>query len=76
MMMEGVRLMVVGMFMVFAFLTLLVGLMKASASFFEVFAHRFPEAPSTGSRSIAPSRNEEIAVALAVAEAHRREQGV
>ncbi len=40
---EGLRLMAVGMFTVFAFLTLLVGLMNASAVFFERFSDRFPE---------------------------------
>jgi sodium pump decarboxylase gamma subunit len=76
MMMEGVRLMVVGMITVFAFLTLLVGMMKASTVFFETFADRFPEdAPDdpTPSRS---NRDAEIALALAIAEAHRRGQRV
>jgi len=72
MMMDGVRLMVVGMLMVFAFLTLLVGMMKGSAVFFEAFAHRFPEEPSPGSKTHDSGRNEEIAVVLAVAEAHRK----
>ena len=43
MILEGVRLMAVGMLTVFAFLTLLVGLMRGSAAFFESFADRFPE---------------------------------
>lgn len=76
---EGVRLMVVGMFTVFAFLSLMVGVMKASAAFFEANAHRFPEdvrAPSR-SRGANQSRNdEEIAVAIALAEAMRRGQRV
>ena len=72
MMMEGVRLMVVGMFTVFAFLTLLVGMMKASAVFFERFAHRFPEDEPEESAAVrVGSRDEEIALVLAVAGAHR-----
>ena len=73
---EGLRLMAVGMLMVFAFLTLLVGLMKGSAVFFEAFAHRFPEdAPE----DLAPARSgndAEIALVIAVAEAYRRGQRV
>ena len=65
--MEGVRLMAVGMFTVFAFLTLLVGLMKASAVFFEVFAHRFPDAAGDAQRG----RDAERALALALAHAAR-----
>ncbi len=74
---EGVRLMVVGMFTVFAFLTLLVGMMKLSAAFFEANAHRFPEAEPAGTR---PKRtnntqsDDEIAVAIALASATRRGQ--
>lgn len=72
MMMEGVRLMVVGMITVFAFLTLLVGMMKTSAVFFERFAHRFPEDPAPESPvSRGGPGDEEIALAIAVAEARR-----
>lgn len=76
---EGVRLMLVGMFTVFAFLTLLVGIMKASAAFFEANAHRFPEDEplAVKSRGANQSKNdEEIAVAIALAEAMRRGQRV
>lgn len=79
MMLEGVRLMVVGMFTVFAFLTLLVGLMKASAAFFEANAHRFPEeepAAAKSQRSNDSKNDEEIAVAIALAAAMRRGQRV
>jgi sodium pump decarboxylase gamma subunit len=79
MMEEGVRLMVVGMFTVFAFLTLLVGLMKASAAFFEANAHRFPEeAPvaAKSQRSNDSKNDAEIAVAIALAAAMRRGQRV
>jgi len=72
---EGVRLMAVGMLTVFAFLTLLVGLMRGSAAFFEAFADRFPEAPlgePTVSGSGAGAGEEEIAVVLAAITAHRR----
>ena len=43
MMMDGVRLMAVGMLAVFVFLTLLVALMHASAAFFRANARFFPE---------------------------------
>lgn len=77
MMLEGFRLMAVGMFTVFAFLTLLVGLMKGSAAFFEKFADRFPEEASGGESVAARSGNDgEVALALAVAEAYRRGRGV
>jgi sodium pump decarboxylase gamma subunit len=79
MIMEGVWLMAVGMFTVFAFLTLLVGLMKASTSFFETFSDRFPEPPPERSspgggagRAVAPSDEAEIALAIAVAAARMR----
>ena len=75
MLMDGLRLMAVGMITVFAFLSLLVGMMSASAAFFEANAHRFPDdaddAPTTGT-----GNNEEIAIALAVAEASRRGQAI
>jgi len=67
MLMEGVRLMMVGMFTVFAFLTLLVGLMKASAAFFEANAHRFPDAAPDAPRG----SEAELALALALAHAAR-----
>ena len=76
---EGLRLMTVGMFTVFAFLTLLVGLMKASAAFFEANAHRFPEdePAAVKPRASNNSKNEEeVAVAIAVASAMRRGQRV
>ena len=80
MLVEGLRLMAVGMVTVFAFLTLLVGLMHASAAFFEANAHRFPDdepGPSPGNRK-KTAEDEEIAVAivLAMAEATRRGQKV
>jgi sodium pump decarboxylase gamma subunit len=76
MMMEGVRLMAVGMFAVFAFLTLLVGLMKASAGFFQAYSHLFPEEAARpaarASASPQPSGDQaEIALAIALARAGR-----
>ena len=78
MVVEGLRLMAVGMFTVFAFLTLLVGLMHASAAFFEANAHRFPDEDSDDSSADrqANGRDEEVAIALAVIEATRRGQKV
>ena len=75
MLMEGVRLMAVGMFTVFAFLTLLVGLMKVMAAFFEANAHRFPEdvpAETTPARA----DDGDVALAIALAEAMRNGQKV
>ncbi len=73
---EGFRLMVVGMFTVFAFLTLLVGMMKASAVFFERFADSFPDEPSVPKAPTPSSNDAEIALVLSVAEAYRRGQKV
>jgi len=73
---EGLRLMAVGMFTVFAFLTLLVGLMKGSAAFFEKFADRFPDEASGEAAVVRSGNDGEIALALAVAEAYRRGQKV
>lgn len=74
---EGIRLVAVGMFTVFAFLTLLVGLMRASALFFEANAHRFPEDEPPGTPPVrAGNDDEELAVVLALAEALARGQRV
>ena len=74
---EGVELTAVGMTMVFAFLSLLVGLMQGAAAFFEAFGHRFPVPPSTEASpgaSGSAARAEETAIVLAVVEAHRRQR--
>lgn len=79
MMLEGLRLMFVGMFTVFVFLTLLVGLMKAQAAFFAANAHRFPEQLPTspaGNRSSQSQADEEVAVAIALATAMQRGQRI
>ena len=76
MLIEGLRLMMVGMITVFAFLTLLVAMMHASAAFFEANAHRFPDDSDESTTSHRSSNDEEIAIALAVAEASRRGQGI
>ena len=76
MILEGLRLMAVGMFTVFAFLSLLVCLMKGSAVFFEKFADRFPEDASTEPALARLGSEGEVALALAVAEAYRRGQRV
>ena len=76
MILEGVRLMVVGMLTVFAFLTLLVALMRVSAAFFEAQAHRFPEDEGGASQRMPGGGDEEVAVVLAVVEALRRGQRV
>ena len=76
MILEGLRLMAVGMFTVFAFLTLLVGVMKGSAVFFERFADRFPEDTPQESKAIQAGNDAEVALAIVVAEAYRRGQRV
>ena len=76
MLLEGVRLTAVGMLSVFAFLSLLVLLMWASAAVFDAFGSRFdddePRSPSTAGNSTIDT--EKIAVVLALAEAFRRRQ--
>ncbi len=74
MMLEGVRLMAVGMFTVFAFLILLVGLIKLSAVFFDANAHWFSEDEPVGADG--SNDDAEIAVAIVLAEAKRRGQRV
>ncbi len=75
MLVEGLRLMAVGMTTVFAFLSLLVVLMHGSAAFFRTFADAFPEAaPAPPPRVQAhPTADEdaELAVVLAAVAAHR-----
>ncbi|MFP6654868.1 MAG: OadG family protein [Myxococcota bacterium] len=68
---EGLRLMAVGMLTVFAFLALLVGLMKASALFFEKFADRFPEEAKNEPAKTRAGNEDEIALVLALVEAAR-----
>ena len=66
---EGVRLTIVGMVTVFAFLGVLVGMMHASAAFFSAFGDRFdPPAPAKPARDRPSQRDEDIAVVLAIAE--------
>ena len=68
MILEGARLAVVGMATVFAFLGLLVALMRASAAYFEANAHRFPEEPAAGE----DASDSELAVVVALAELLRQ----
>ena len=68
---EGIWLMVVGMTTVFGFLSILVGLMYASAAFFESFGHLFPEPESESTRSAVSDDDARIAVVLAAVAAHR-----
>jgi sodium pump decarboxylase gamma subunit len=71
---DGVWLMIIGMATVFAFLTLLVGTMQASAAFFHSYGHLFPEPePPTPRRSLpAGDPSPDIAVVLAAIAHHRR----
>ena len=72
MLIEGVRLMVVGMATVFSFLSLLVVVMTMQARFFEVYGERFEE-PEVEPATRQPQRSDdaEIAVVLAAIAAHR-----
>lgn len=79
MMAEGLRLLGLGMTMVFVFLALLVLLMHGSARFFRVFGHYFPEPAldTAGPPPPEPSRagsddGARVAAAIAAVHAHRR----
>jgi oxaloacetate decarboxylase (Na+ extruding) subunit gamma len=82
MLIDGLRLMALGMTMVFIFLTFLVLLMYGSARFFRLFGMYFPEpaadaAGPHGMASTARGADEGARVAAAVAaiHAHRRRRG-
>ena len=68
---QGLVLMIVGMGVVFAFLTLLVYAMSGSAAFFQKFAYLFPEeqVQKSGARKAAEDYSE-IAVAIAAVKTH------
>ena len=79
MLLQGLVLMVVGLFMVFSFLLLLVFLMMACEKIIPRFSYILPDEQSVSkgrrpapSGSAAPARDadEQIAVAIAVATAH------
>ncbi len=72
-MLEGVRLMVVGMAVVFTFLGLLVAAMQSSALFFKKFAKYFPEKeePTSGLQRRGESYTD-IAVAIAAVKAYTK----
>jgi sodium pump decarboxylase gamma subunit len=81
MLLQGLVLMAVGLFMVFSFLLLLVGLMMACEKIIPRFSYILPDeqAISKGRRPapsgpVAPARDadEQIAVAIAVATAQSR----
>ena len=73
MMLEGVRLMAVGMLTVFTFLTLLVALMHASARFFAAHAERFPDPVSDPDPGAGDESDRALAIALAWAARQREE---
>jgi oxaloacetate decarboxylase gamma subunit len=75
MLIEGLRLMVAGMGMVFAFLILMVLLMNASAKFFERFTEPVEESapvvvPHKETQQAADAGLETIAVAIAAAKSY------
>ena len=70
---EGLRLMGIGMGVVFLFLLILVGAMQLSALFFKRFQHLFPEAAQpTGGLERRGTDLSDIAVAVAAAKAYTR----
>ena len=72
---EGLMLMGVGMTTVFAFLVLMVLLMKAQAALFRRFDIEFvPGRSSAGLSGAQAEPHLHIAIALAAIEAHRRRQ--
>jgi sodium pump decarboxylase gamma subunit len=64
----GLKLMIIGMTVVFCFLALLVLAMSVSARFFKRFAHYFPEEEPS---SLGPTKDL-TAVAIAIAAAQTR----
>ena len=68
---QGLIVVVVGMTTVFAFLVLLVVLMKVSAWFFRKFAHLFPE-PEPPAPGDASDELSTIAIVIAAVRAHAR----
>ena len=75
MLLEGVNLMAVGMTTVFSFLALLVIVLEISARVFQSLGHRWPDpaVAQTHTNPMPSARGDiEVAVALAVIEAHRR----
>ncbi len=65
MIMQGFVLMFVGMFVVFAFLILLVCCMNISAAFFKKHAHLFPEEQKTSALKKISTDYADVAVAVA-----------
>ncbi len=67
---DGLRLMVIGMSTVIAFLCLLVVLMQISAMFFKRYNARFPETVAADAPEPSTS-NRDIAIALAAIAHHK-----
>ena len=68
---QGLTLMAVGMLVVFAFLALLVAIMRGSSAFFRKYAHLFPEPEPVKPKAAArPSDEADIAAVLAVVKAY------
>ena len=75
MLLEGVNLMAVGMTTVFGFLALLVVVLEISSRVFQSLGHRWSDpaiAQTQPELMLNARRDTEIALALAVIEAHRR----
>ena len=72
MLVDGIRLMAVGMITVFGFLTLLVAVMAAQSAFFQAFSGRFADEASGGAP---PADDDEVALAIAIAHARRLGRG-
>lgn len=72
MLIEGLQLMVMGMVVVFIFLTMLVVTIELSHRFFDHFAKYFPEAPPPGAvhkKATGENELQEVAVMLAAIKA-------
>jgi sodium pump decarboxylase gamma subunit len=67
---QGAVLMVIGMGVVFAFLTLLVISMNCSAAFFKKYAHLFPEEPVQGPARKTGTDCSDVALAVAMVRHH------
>lgn len=67
---EGLQIMIIGMSVVFGFLTLMVFTMNIAAAFIKKIAKYFPEAHEDKGSTGRSNENQEIAVAIAAIQAH------
>lgn len=74
MIIDGLRFMVVGMGVVFFFLTLLVAAMHCSAAFFSRYAHLFPEVEPVAAKSKKREMDDSADIAIAIVAARAATQ--